>query len=241
MGAKPGDDEEMAYRSMFADGAAGPDGGNTGGSISMVSGTMTVSSAAGALDFLERTSMDAEVSSDKIRAIAGNVKNQAVYPRSGLANDLSLVARLIAGGLSTRVFYVSQGGYDTHFQQRNSHDARLKELGDSLKAFTDDLTAMGQFDRVMIMTFSEFGRRVTENGSRGTDHGAAAPMFLAGGKIKPGLYGAEPSLAPGDLQDGDIKYNTDFRSVYASFLENWLKTPTTPILGRTFATLPITA
>jgi uncharacterized protein (DUF1501 family) len=241
MGAKPGDDEEMAYRSMFADGAAGPDGGNTGGSISMVSGTMTVSSAAGALDFLERTSMDAEVSSDKIRAIAGNVKNQAVYPRSGLANDLSLVARLIAGGLSTRVFYVSQGGYDTHFQQRNSHDARLKELGDSLKAFTDDLTAMGQFDRVMIMTFSEFGRRVTENGSRGTDHGAAAPMFLAGGKIKPGLYGAEPSLAPGDLQDGDIKYNTDFRSVYASFLENWLKTSTTPILGRTFATLPITA
>jgi uncharacterized protein (DUF1501 family) len=242
MGAKPGDDEEMAYRSMFADEASpGPDAGNTGGSISMVSGTMTVSSAAGALDFLERTSMDAEVSSDKIRAIAGNVKNQADYPKTGLARDLSLVARLIAGGLTTRVFYVSQGGYDTHFQQRASHDGRLKELGDSVKAFTDDLTAMGHFDRVMIMTFSEFGRRVTENGSRGTDHGAAAPMFLVGGKIKPGLYGAEPSLAPADLLDGDIKYNTDFRSVYASFLKNWLKTPTTPILGRPFDTLPIIA
>jgi uncharacterized protein (DUF1501 family) len=242
MGAKPGDDEEMAYRSMFADEpSAGPDAGNTGGSISMVSGTMTVSSAAGALDFLERTSMDAEVSSDKIRAIAGNVKNKAAYPNNGLARDLSLVARLIDGGLTTRVFYVSQGGYDTHFQQRASHDGRLKELGDSVKAFTDDLTAMGHFDRVMIMTFSEFGRRVTENGSKGTDHGAAAPMFLVGGKIKPGLYGAEPSLAPGDLLDGDIKYNTDFRSVYASFLENWLRTPTAPILGRPFDTLPIVA
>jgi uncharacterized protein (DUF1501 family) len=243
MGAKPGDDEEMAYRSMFAPGAdAVPtDGGNTGGSISMVSGTMTVSNGAGALDFLERTSMDAEVSSDRIRAIAGNVKNMAPYPKNGLANDLSLVARLIAGGLSTRVFYVSQGGYDTHYQQRNSHDSRLKELGDSVKAFSDDLTAMGHFDRVMIMTFSEFGRRVTENGSHGTDHGAAAPMFLAGGRLKAGLYGAEPSLAPADLLDGDIKYNTDFRSVYASFLENWLKTPTTPILGRTFDTLPVVA
>jgi uncharacterized protein (DUF1501 family) len=244
MGAKPGDDEEMAYRSMFGASpgeSSTPDNGNTGGSISMVSGTMTVSSAAGALDFLERTSMDAEVSSDRIRSIAGNIKNRAVYPHNGLANDLSLVARLIAGGLSTRVFYVSQGGYDTHFQQRGSHDARLKELGDSVKAFTDDLVAMGQFNRVMIMTFSEFGRRVTENGSRGTDHGAAAPMFLAGGLLKPGLFGAEPSLAPADLEDGDIKYNTDFRSVYASFLENWLKTPTKPILGRTFDTLPIMA
>ena len=241
MGAKPGDDEEMAYRSMFGGEAPAPDGGNTGGSISMVSGTMTVSSAAGALDFLERTSMDAEVSSDKIRAIAGNIKNQAVYPHNGLANDLSLVARLIAGGLSTRVFYVSQGGYDTHFQQRGSHDARLKELGDSVKAFTDDLTAMGHFDRVMIMTFSEFGRRVTENGSKGTDHGAAAPMFLAGGKIKPGLYGAEPSLAPADLKDGDIQFNTDFRSVYASILQDWLKTNPLPILGRAFPTLPVMA
>jgi uncharacterized protein (DUF1501 family) len=100
---------------------------------------------------------------------------------------------------------------------------------------------MGQFDRVMIMTVSEFGRRVTENGSRGTDHGAAAPMFLFGSKLKSGLLGAEPSLAPGDLLDGDVKYNTDFRSVYASLLEGWLRTPSTPILGRQFSTLPVFA
>jgi uncharacterized protein (DUF1501 family) len=240
MGAKPNDDEELAYRSMYGT-EEPPMEDNAGGSINMISGTMTVGSGQGALDFLERTSMNAAVSSDKIRAIAGKVKNLVPYPGYGLGNDLSLVARLIAGGLPTRVFYVSQGGYDTHNAQRGAHEARLKELGSAVKAFTDDLIAMGQFDRVMIMTFSEFGRRVHENGSKGTDHGAAAPMFLAGGKLKGGLLGAEPSLAPGDLTDGDIKYNTDFRSVYASFLQDWLKTPTAPILGRAFETLPIVA
>ncbi len=237
MGAGKNDDEELAYRSMFT---TGPDEtASSGGSISMVSGTVTLQNGQSAVDFLERTSMDAQVSSDKIRAIAGKTKNNAVYPRSGLSNNLQLVARLIAGGLPTRIFYVSQGGYDTHTQQRGGQDARLKELGDSVKAFTDDLTAMGMFDRVMIMTFSEFGRRVNENGSRGTDHGAAAPMFLVGSKIKSGLLGAEPSLAPADLKDGDIQYNTDFRSVYASILQNWLNTPSVPILGRQFDTLPI--
>jgi uncharacterized protein (DUF1501 family) len=161
------------------------------------------------------------------------------YPYSGLANNLRLVARLIGGGLPTRIFYVSQGGYDTHTGQRSGQDARLKELGYALKAFTDDLASMGASDRVMIMTFSEFGRRVHENGSQGTDHGAAAPMFLVGPKMKAGLLGGEPSLAPADLTDGDVKYNTDFRSVYASILESWLHTASVPILGKQFPTLPI--
>jgi len=238
MGAGLNDDEELAYRSMFG-GAA--DGGQSGGSVSMLSGTITLHNGQNALDFLERTSMDAQVSSDKIRDIAGKVKNIATYPGGGLANNLKLVARLIAGGLPTRVFYVSQGGYDTHTNQRGSHDTRLKELAESVKAFTDDLTAMGQFDRVTMMTFSEFGRRVLENGSHGTDHGAAAPMFIIGSQIKSGLLGAEPSLAPTDLEDGDIKFNTDFRSVYATLLQDWLKTPSVPILGRQFDTLQMIA
>lgn len=243
MGASPNDDESLAYRNMYT-----PDpndlfsnSSNSGASVSMVSGTVTLQNGQSALDFLERTSMDAQVSSDKIRAIASKTANNAPYPRSGLSNNLQLVARLIAGGLPTRIFYVSQGGYDTHTNQRNSQDGRLKELGDSVKAFTDDLKAMGLFDRVMIMTFSEFGRRVAQNGSGGTDHGAAAPMFLMGGKIKSGLLGAEPSLAPADLKDGDIQYNTDFRSVYASILQDWLKTNSLPILGRQFPTMPIVA
>jgi uncharacterized protein (DUF1501 family) len=236
MGAGLNDDEELAYRSMYSGGA---EGAQAGSSVSMLSGTITLRNGQNALDFLERTSMDAQVSSDKIRDVAGKVKNMATYPGGGLANNLKLVARLIGGGLPTRVFYVSQGGYDTHTNQRGAQDARLKELADSIKAFTDDLTAMGEFDRVTMMTFSEFGRRVTENGSRGTDHGAAAPMFIVGSKIKSGLLGTEPSLAPADLEDGDIKYGTDFRSVYATLLQNWLKVPSTAILGRQFDTLPL--
>jgi uncharacterized protein (DUF1501 family) len=238
MGAGQNDDETLAYRSMYTPDDA-TSGANSGASVSMVSGTVTLQNGQSALDFLERTSMDAQVSSDKIRAIAGKTKNTAPYPKSGLANNLQLVSRLIAGGLPTRVFYVSQGGYDTHTGQRYGQDSRLRELGDAVKAFTDDLIAMGEFDRVMIMTFSEFGRRVQENGSQGTDHGAAAPMFLIGPRMKAGLLGAEPSLAPADLLDGDIKFNTDFRSVYASILQSWLKTNSVPILGQQFPTLPI--
>jgi uncharacterized protein (DUF1501 family) len=242
IGSGKNDDETLAYRSMYT---ANPDnnvfdsGSNSGGSVSMVSGTVTLQNGQSALDFLERTSMDAQVSSDKIRAIAAKTASSSSYPGSGLARNLQLVARLIAGGLPTRIFYVSQGGYDTHTGQRGGQDGRLRELGDAVKAFTDDLTNMGEFNRVMIMTFSEFGRRVNENGSQGTDHGAAAPMFLIGSHIKSGLLGAEPSLAPADLQDGDIKYNTDFRSVYASILQDWLKTNSVPILGKQFPTLPI--
>ena len=197
MGAGLNDDEEAAYRSMYGD---APDDGHgrlaTRAAASACSAARSrCNNGQSALDFLERTSMDAQVSSDKIRDIAGKVKNIATYPYSGLANNLKLVARLIAGGLPTRVFYVSQGGYDTHTNQRGSQDARLKELADAVKAFTDDLTAMGEFQRVTMMTFSEFGRRVTENGSRGTDHGAAAPMFIIGGgklQERARRRGAEP-------------------------------------------------
>jgi uncharacterized protein (DUF1501 family) len=242
MGSGQNDDETVAYLSMFnTESNDLSPAANAGGSVSMVSGTVTLQNGQSTLDFLERTSMDAQVSSDKIRAIAGKTKNSALYPKNGLANNLQLVARLIGGGLPTRIFYVSQGGYDTHTGQRGAQDNRLKELADSVKAFTDDLTAMGVFDRVMIMTFSEFGRRVAQNGSGGTDHGAAAPMFLIGPKMKAGLLGTEPSLAPADLLDGDIKYNTDFRSVYASILQSWLNTPSVPILGKQFDTLPILA
>jgi uncharacterized protein (DUF1501 family) len=99
------------------------------------------------------------------------------------------------------------------------------------------LKAQGNMERVMIMTFSEFGRRVQENANNGTDHGAAAPMFVVGNKVKAGLLGKYPSLAPADLVNGDIKYNVDFRSVYAGVLEGWLKTPSAPVLGQKFSPL----
>jgi uncharacterized protein (DUF1501 family) len=225
-----------------------PDGGtsmasltpeeNSGGSIAMLPAGMPMTGGR-AVDFIERTALDAQMSSDEVRNIAARVQNQATYPNSPLANSLKLVAKLIGGGLPTRIYYVSQGGYDTHTNQLGSQQRLLQDLGDSTKAFVDDMKAQGNLPRVLVMTFSEFGRRVSENANGGTDHGAAAPMFIVGNKVKAGLLGQYPSLAPQDLFQGDIKYNVDFRSVYAGILESWLKTKSAPILGKQFAPLQI--
>ena len=192
---------------------------------------------AAQLDFLERTAMDAQVSSDEILRLAGNHAPASTYPNTELGQRLQTVAAMVAGRLPTRVYYVSMGGFDTHAQQAQRHDRLMEQLGASLGAFWSDLKKTGNQDRVLVMTFSEFGRRVAVNASGGTDHGAAAPMFLMGPKITPGLLGRHPSLT--DLDSGDLKYNTDFRSVYATILQNWLDTPSKPILGSQFPTLPI--
>jgi uncharacterized protein (DUF1501 family) len=214
------------------------DNANSGGSIAMLPAGMPMTGGR-AVDFITRTALDAQMSSDEVRGIAARVQNQATYPASSLGNSLKLVAKLIGGGLPTRIYYASQGGYDTHTNQIASQQRLLADLGNSMKAFVDDLKAQGNMQRVLVMTFSEFGRRVTENANGGTDHGAAAPMFIVGNHVKAGLLGAYPSLAPKDLYQGDIKYNVDFRSVYAGVLENWLKTKSAPILGRQFTPLPV--
>lgn len=210
---------------------------NSGGSIGAIAGDAMRGGSP--LDFIERTALDAQVSSDQIRAIASRVQNQASYPNSQLANALKMVAKLIGGGLPTRVFYVSQGGYDTHTNQPGAHERLLTDLGGSVKAFVDDLKAQGNLQRVMVMTFSEFGRRVTENASQGTDHGAAAPMFVISHNIKAGLLGKYPSLAPSDLSRGDLQFTVDFRNVYAGVLDHWLKTRSEVVLGRRFEPLPL--
>jgi uncharacterized protein (DUF1501 family) len=210
---------------------------NSGATVGSIGGRVVHQGSV--MDFLQRTAMDAELSSDKILAITKKVQNKAEYPTTQLARSLKLVAQLIAGGLATRIYYVSQGGYDTHTNQIGQHERQLSELGDSVKAFVEDLKAQGNLQRVLVMTFSEFGRRVAENANGGTDHGAAAPMFIVGEKVKAGLHGQYPSLAPADLFEGDLKYNVDFRSVYAGLLEEWLKTKSEPILGRQFTPLPL--
>jgi uncharacterized protein (DUF1501 family) len=238
---------EESYRKLneLEMSAPAPDGGpsmtpeeNSGGSIGSLAAGMPMQGGK-AIDFIERTALDAQMSSDKVRDIAAKVQNQAVYPGSQLGTSLKLVAKLIGGGLPTRVYYVSQGGYDTHTNQVNTQTRLLQDLGDSTKAFVDDMKAQGNMQRVLVMTFSEFGRRVSENANGGTDHGAAAPMFIVGNKVKAGLLGRYPSLAPQDLFEGDIKYNVDFRNVYASVLENWLKTKSAPILGKHFEPLAL--
>lgn len=212
-----------------------PEETNTGGSIGMIGGAKKQTGST--LDFLQRTALDAQLSSDKVIEIAKKHQSGVAYPHGGLADSLNLVARMIAGGLATRVYYVSQGGYDTHTNQPGTHDRLMGELNDALAAFCGDLKAQGNFDRVMLMTFSEFGRRVSQNASNGTDHGAAAPMFVLGGKAKAGVLGSYPSLT--QLDHGDLAFNLDFRSVYATILEKHLRAPSKLVLGRNFPLLPI--
>ncbi len=186
------------------------------------------------LDFLERTALDAQVSGAEVRDAVGRAQNHASYPASELGKSLSLVAKMIAADLPTRVYYVSTGGFDTHAQQQNRHDNLMADLSAGIAAFMADLKAQNLEDRTLVMTFSEFGRRVAENASQGTDHGTAAPMFLLGGGIRGGLIGRQPSLAPADLQMGDLKFSTDFRTVYAGILSEWLKTDSASVLGKKF-------
>lgn len=183
-----------------------------------------------AASFLMRTALDAQVASDRIRK-AVNRKPEIEYPRTGLARQLSMVASMIAAGLPTRVYYVSLGGFDTHAGQGGVNGTQanlLEQLGGGVKAFYDDLAKQGNDRRVLTMSFSEFGRRVGQNASGGTDHGTAAPMFLAGPMVRPGVLGKHPSLT--DLDNGDLKYTSDFRSVYAGILQQWLKADAEKIL-----------
>jgi uncharacterized protein (DUF1501 family) len=189
------------------------------------------------LDFLHRTAMDAQLSSDQILAMTKRHQPGADYPRNPFGNGLRSVAAMIAGGLPTRVYYVSLGGFDTHQNQKGRHENLMTQLAQGVSAFWADLKAQKNDDRVMMMTFSEFGRRVEQNASGGTDHGAAAPMFVIGGGVKAGVFGQHPSLT--DLDQGDLKFSTDFRSVYATILQQWMDTPSKPILGQQFKVMPI--
>jgi uncharacterized protein (DUF1501 family) len=191
------------------------------------------------LDFLERTALDAQLTSDEILAVTTKYRAAVSYPATPLGQQLQMVAQMIAGGLKTRVYYVSLGGFDTHSNEKQQHDRLMGTLSAGVGAFMKDLKAQGNDQRTMVMTFSEFGRRVTENASRGTDHGTAAPMFVFGTPVKGGVYGDHPSLRAKDLDQGDLKFHTDFRSVYASILNGWLKADTAKILGASFKTLPI--
>jgi len=210
--------------------------GPAGGSIGEISGSSNKGKMS-SLDFLERTDMDAKVSQQEIAKASTRAKNAVSYPGSRLAQNFASVARLIAGGMPTRVYYISQGGYDTHVDQAGAHERLLREMGDAVAAFLADLKAQGNLDRVSLMTFSEFGRRLRENASGGTDHGAAAPLFLAGGSVHAGLHGKMPSLEKKDLHDGDVQFNVDFRSVYATVLEKHLGVKSGPVLGRSFPLL----
>ncbi|MEQ1745407.1 MAG: DUF1501 domain-containing protein [Saprospiraceae bacterium] len=169
---------------------------------------------------------------------SNTVTNQLPYPDSPLAAKLKIISRLIAGGLKTRLYLVSIGGFDTHAQQVETGDRTtgvhanlLSELGDAIKAFCDDLSFLGTADRVAGMTFSEFGRRIASNFSDGTDHGESAPMFLFGKTIAGGVTGNNPQLPPNPTVDDNLDMEFDFRSVYASVLRDWFCVPQADVPG----------
>lgn len=182
-------------------------------------------------DFLTKTALDAQVSSDMIRKAVAS-QPLVRYPGNGLARQLSMIAQMIRAGMKTRIYYATLGGFDTHAGQGGAngrHAQLLGQMASSIKAFYEDLKEQGNDGRVMTLTFSEFGRRVSQNASGGTDHGTAAPMFLFGPMVRPGVHGTHPSM--NDLDSGDLKHTLDFRHVYAGVLGSWMGADAEAILG----------
>ena len=188
------------------------------------------------LAYVQRSSHNAMISARTIYNVLDSQGDGFPYSNSWaedpskLEKDFKNVAALIAGGLDTSIYYMHQGGYDTHNNQisadpdNNRHDNLLAELNTAIGAFADEMKAQGVWDRVLLFTFSEFGRKVIENGSNGTDHGAAASLFAMGGAVNPGFYGLFPDLDDREKKDS-LKYNVDFRRVYRTALQNWLGLP----------------
>lgn len=191
-----------------------------------------------ALDFVQRTSNESLALSRELRRAVRDVKPRVEYPPFALCQSLRLVCQMITAGAPTRVYYVSHGGFDTHAAQPQKQAYLLQELSQAVSLFHDDLARQGQLDRVLGVTFSEFGRRVTENKNAGTDHGAASLMFAFGGKVKPGLHGAAPDLERLDPL-GDLAFKIDFRQVYAGILQDWLHADSARVLQGRFEPVPL--
>jgi uncharacterized protein (DUF1501 family) len=178
--------------------------------------------------FVQRRQVQTLTAVEQLRELLES-PNAVQRQGAGLGQKLQLIAGLIAKGFGTRIFYVNLDGFDTHYAQSLTHQNLLAELADSVAGFFQSLKTTGHDRRVRLMTFSEFGRRVQENGSRGTDHGAASCLFVAGPSVKGGVVGKHPSLA--DLDADDLKFHTDFRAVYATQLDGWLGCDSKAVLG----------
>ncbi len=189
------------------------------------------------VDQLRAVGMDTTAASDYLNKIVQNYKSTAQYPNDSFGKGMKFIAQLITGGVNCKIYNITLGGFDTHTNEGRNHDQLLRKLSAGLNAFQQDLEAQHKDQDVVVMTFSEFGRRVAENGGRGTDHGTAAPMLVLGSGIKGGVVGDHPSLT--DLQDGDLKYKIDFRNVYATVLDRWLGADSKQVLGDRFDQLDL--
>jgi len=187
-------------------------------------------------DYLYKTMAETLSSAEYIFQQSKLHPTRAEYPKSELGNSMKTIASLIFSEINTRVYYVSLGSFDTHINQDTQQQRLFTEMNDAVKAFVKDLKANNRFNDVMLFTFSEFGRRVAQNASNGTDHGTANNMFLVSGGLKQkGLINKLPDLA--DLDEGDLKYNVDFKNVYATVLNKWLQANDKEILGKQYGYL----
>jgi uncharacterized protein (DUF1501 family) len=191
------------------------------------------------LAFVNASAHTAFATLDRVATVGAYVPT-VTYPANGFGQALRAVAGALATQIGTRIFWVQTGGYDTHAAQGNSYNSLMTTLNDGLLAFYQDLNNHGLMNDTLILQFSEFGRRIGENGSGGTDHGAASVMMAIGGQVRGGIYGTAPSLSPDPanptLENGanDVRYETDFRSVYARVIDNWLSADSAAILGGDF-------
>jgi uncharacterized protein (DUF1501 family) len=181
--------------------------------------------------------LDATAASDIITQAASKYQTNATYPQNDFGNRMKLAAQIANSNLNPKIVYVELGGFDTHANQKGQQGDLLKTLSDGVAAFYQDMSDKGRANDTLIMTFSEFGRRVQENGNGGTDHGTAEPLFAVGGKVSSNMYGSTPSLS--DLDQGDIKYGIDFREFYASVLDDWLGVDSATILGQKYNKLSV--
>ncbi len=190
-------------------------------------------------DFLGRTGNDILRSADLLKDVPSNYESTVEYAENPIAKSLRDVARIHTADMGTKVFYVQHGGYDTHADQGPNHPRLLTELTDALSDFMDDLREHNASENISILVFTEFGRRMRDNGS-GTDHGAGGGAFLIGDTVKGGLDGEYPSLEPSEWQDGEnLKFNVDFRSVYATALEQWLGVDSRPMVFGSYEQLKV--
>lgn len=184
-------------------------------------------------DYLYKTMAETLSSADYIFRQSKLHPTKAAYPKTDLGNSMKTIASLIFSEINTKVYYVSLGSFDTHINQEAQQQRLFKEMNDAVKAFVKDLKTNNRFEDVMLFTFSEFGRRVQQNASNGTDHGTANNMFLISGGLKQkGMINALPDLA--DLDEGDLKYKVDFKNVYATVLNKWLKANDKEILSKQY-------
>ena len=188
------------------------------------------------IDRVGSTARDAQSSSVQLRQLSATYTPSVTYPATSLANALRLCAQIIAGGIGTQILYVTYGGFDNHSAQRADHDNLLRNVSDAIKAFFDDLDAKNKSRNVLLMTWSEFGRRPGENGSRGTDHGTSGVHFLVGSGVNRGIYGDRPNLTTLD-RNGNLTWQIDFRSYYGSVLQDWMRADSSAILGAGYPNL----